>query len=205
MLRKNILYTFIATILFLILSANMHAVDAQVKLQQPTGSVPTVTGTPRGVMVTVPLDQEYVNVRSGPGVMYDLVGRLVAGQEAAVLGRSEGGDWLLIQYYGGPENKGWVYSPPVSLSAGEVPIVEIPPTQTPLMTETINPTMAAQFLTTPIPTRLATYTPAESLAVPTYEDISQRSFVGGIPMGLVILIIASIGIILALLSIIRSR
>jgi hypothetical protein len=205
MLRKNILYTFIVAILFLNFSAITDPVNAQVKLQQPTGSVPTVTGTPRGVMVTVPLDQEYVNVRSGPGVMYDLVGRLVAGQEAAVLGRSEGGDWLLIQYYGGPENKGWVYSPPVSLSAGEVPIVEIPPTQTPLMTETINPTMAAQFLTTPIPTRLATYTPAESLAVPTYVDISQRSFVGGIPIGLVILIIASIGIILALLSIIRSR
>jgi uncharacterized protein YraI len=205
-MNRKVLLSFLIALVFLaLITFNNNTVFAQVKLQQPTGSVPTVTGTPRGVTVTVPLDQEYVNVRTGPGVMYELVGRLVAGQEAAVLGRSEHGDWLLIQYYGGPENQGWVYSPPVSVSAGEVPIVEIPPTQTPLVTETINPTLAAQFLTTPIPTRLATYTPGEALVVPTYVDVSRSSFLGGIPMGLVILIIAGIGVILALLSIIRSR
>jgi len=203
--RKIILFSIIGIIVLALVSLNTHLVEAQVILQQPTGAVPTVTGTPKGVMVTVPLDQEYVNVRSGPGTLYDLVGRLVAGQETAVLGRSEGGDWLLIQYYGGPENQGWVYSPPVSVSAGEVPIVEIPPTLTPLVTETINPTLAAQFLTTPIPTRLATYTPVESLVVPTYEDVARTSFMGGIPMGLIILILGGIGAILALLSIIRSR
>ncbi len=201
---KWTLFTGIS-VLIMLLSLKTGLVEAQAILQQPTGSIPTVTGTPRGVMVTVPLDQEYVNVRSGPGTLYDLVGRLVAGQEAAVLGRSEQGEWLLIQYYGGPENQGWIYAATINLSPGEVPIVEIPPTLTPLVTNTINPTLAAQFLTTPIPTRLATFTPAESLVVPTYADVARTAFFGGIPMGLVIILIAGMGTILALLSIIRSR
>ncbi len=99
--RKVLFFSLIGIVVLSLVSINTHLVEAQVILQQPTGAVPTVTGTPKGVMVTVPLDQEYVNVRSGPGTLYDLVGRLVAGQETAVLGRSEGGDWLLIQYYGG--------------------------------------------------------------------------------------------------------
>lgn len=205
MKSKNNLISIIAIIVLIIISLNSDWVAAQEIQQQPTVAIPTVTGTPEGVTITVPLDQEYVNVRNGPGTLYDLVGRLVAGQKVAVLGRSEGGDWLLIRYFGGPDNQGWVYTAPVSLSAGEVPIVEPPPTLTPEMTQTINPTLAAQFITTPIPTRLATFTPVESLVVPTYEDVASSSFLGGVPMGLVIILLGGLGMILALVSVIRSR
>jgi SH3-like domain-containing protein len=205
MKSKNSLLSLIAIIVLILISLNTDWVAAQEIQQQPTVAIPTVTGTPEGVTITVPLDQEYVNVRNGPGTLYDLVGRLVAGQKAAVLGRSEGGDWLLIRYFGGPDNQGWVYTAPVSLSAGEVPIVEPPPTLTPEMTQTINPTLAAQFITTPIPTRLVTFTPVESLVVPTYEDVASSSFLGSIPMGLMIIILGGLGMILALVSVIRSR
>ncbi|MDK2980047.1 MAG: hypothetical protein PWQ55_394 [Chloroflexota bacterium] len=205
MKQKITLIAIFIVVMLTIISLTTNPVSAQVLAQQPTGSVPTVTGTPQGVTITVPLDQEYVNVRNGPGTLYDLVGRLVAGQQAAVLGRSEGGDWVLIQYFGGPDNQGWVYSATVSLSAGEVPIVEPPPTLTPAMTQTINSTLAAQFITTPIPTRLATFTPAESLVVPTYEDVSRRTLLGSIPMGLVVLLIAGIGAIMAVISVIRGH
>lgn len=205
MKHKNYLYAIVIVMILTVISINTQQVVAQELAQQPTIAIPTVTGTLEGVTITVPLDQEYVNVRNGPGTLYDLVGRLVAGQKAAVLGRSEGGDWLLIQYFGGPDNQGWVYTAPVSLSPGEVPIVEPPPTLTPAMTATINSTLAAQFITTPIPTRLATFTPAESLIVPTYGDVSSTSLLGGIPMGLVILIIGGLGSILAVISVIRSR
>jgi len=202
---KKSLIAILVVITLTIVSIKTRPVDAQELEQQPTVAIPTVTGTPEGVTITVPLDQEYVNVRNGPGTLYDLVGRLVAGQKAAVLGRSEGGDWLLIQYFGGPDNQGWIYAAPVSLSAGEVSIVEPPPTLTPAVTQTINATLAAQFITTPIPTRLATFTPVESLVIPTYVDVSRSSLAGSIPMGLVILIVGGIGAILAVISVIRGH
>jgi hypothetical protein len=165
--KRIFTYALILGVILIAITLNIRAVDAQGLAQQPTISIPTVTGTPEGVTVTVPLDQDYVNVRSGPGVLYDIVGRLVASQRVAVLGRTSGGDWLLIEYFGGPDNQGWIYSDTVSagLSAGEVSIVEIPPTLTPKVTQTINPTLAAQFITTPVPTRLSTFTPVEPLVV----------------------------------------
>lgn len=207
MFKKSIFFSLITgLILLLFVMLNVQGVEAQELFQQPTGSIPTVTGTPRGVIATVYLDQEEsINVRSGPGTLYDEVGILMPGQEAVVKGRTSGGDWLLINYPGAPNNQGWIYEALVALSPGEVSIVEIPPTVTPLMTQTINPTLAAQFIKTPIPTRLATYIPVDPLIVATYEDITSTSFMGAVPMGLVVLILGVLGSILAIISVIRSR
>ena len=80
-------------------------------LQQPTGMLPTVTGTPEGVTATVLLDQpDPLNVRSGPGVFFDKVGILLPGQKVSVKGRSAGGEWIMIDYPGAPGNYGWVYA-----------------------------------------------------------------------------------------------
>ena len=207
MFKKSLLYSLLTGLMILMLvTLDFQGVEAQEIMQQPTGSIPTVTGTPKGVIATVFLDQEDpVNVRSGPGTLYDEVGVLMPGQDALVKGRTSGGDWLLIDYPGAPGNQGWIYAPLVDLSAGEVQIVEIPPTVTPLVTETINPTLAAQFIKTPIPTRLATYTPVDPLVVATYEDVTNTSILGGVPMGLAILIVSGLGGILAVISVIRSR
>ncbi|MDP2965650.1 MAG: SH3 domain-containing protein [Pelolinea sp.] len=186
--------------------ANFRFVKAQGLSQQPTIAIPTVTGTPKGVTATVLLNQdESINVRSGPGRFFNKVGVLLPGQEAPVRGRSAGGDWVMIDYPGAPNNVGWIYAPLVQISPGELPIVEPPSTPTPIMTQTINPTLAAQFISTPNPTRLPTYTPSNPLVIPTYEDVSRTSVLGGIPMGLVILIIGGIGGLLAIFSVIRNR
>lgn len=193
-------------IIFCLFIGNFGFVKAQGLSQQPTIAIPTVTGTPKGVTAVVSLNSdEAINVRSGPGALFDLVGKILPGQEVPVLGRSSGGDWLYIVYFGAPDNKGWVYEPLVQKSPGEVPIIEPPPTPTPLMTQTINPTLAAQFISTPNPTRLPTFTPVEPLVIPTYQDISRASILGGIPMGLVILIIGGIGGLLAIFSVIKNR
>lgn len=71
---------------------------------------------------------------------------------------------------------------------GELPIIEPPPTPTPLYTTTIDPTLAAQFVMTPVPTNLPTFTPAQPLVIPTFTDAPGTSAIGGVPMGLVILI-----------------
>jgi hypothetical protein len=181
-------------------------ISAQVLDQQPTIGIPTVTGTPKGVTATVLLNQEEsINVRSGPGVFFDKVGVLLPGQEAPVRGRTAGGDWVMIDYPGAPNNIGWIYTAVVQISPGELPIIEPPSTPTPVLTQTINPTLAAQFISTPNPTRLPTFTPSGPLVISTYEDISRNSVLGGIPMGLVILIIGSLGGLLAIFSVIRNR
>jgi len=181
------------------------SVKAENLLQQPTIALSTVTGTPAGVMVIVNLDQpDQINVRSGPGVLYNQIGVLLPGQKAPALGKSAGGDWILIQYPGVPGSQGWVYAPVVSLTSGDLQIIEPPSTPTVSVTQTIDPTLAAQFIQTPIPTRLATFSPAPPLVIPTYTDYSSSTS-GPIPIGLVILILMSIGALIGLFTILQGR
>jgi hypothetical protein len=188
---------------FLTLVFNVPA-PRKVAAQQPTGSVPTVTSTPTGPTVTV-TNPEQINVRSGPNsYLYPAIGVLLTGETAPAIGRSPGGDWIQIRYTGVPGNVGWVYAPLVSLSANAgLPIVEPPPTPTPVTTPTIDPTLAAAFIPQVTPTRLPTFTPPQPLAIPTYENPSVAP--GGVPMGLVIVLLALIGGFGALISFLRGR
>lgn len=180
--------------------------EGKVNPQMPTSIVPTVTGTAVGATITVTTDQEQINVRSGPNVVYPKVGVLLAEQTAPAKGKSAGGDWILIEYPGVEGGMAWVYAPLVILSPGSVlPIVEPPPTPTPLYTTTIDPTLAAQFVITSVPTRLPTFTPAPPLKIPTYEPISSGFGQGGLPTGLVIVILFSTGILLGIFSLVQSR
>ena len=171
--------------------------------QQPTGSIPTVTGTPSGPFVTV-TNPEQINVRSGPNsVYYDAIGILLPAQTAPALGRSSGGDWIEIAYPGAPEGVGWVYAPLVALSPGFLPIVEPPPTPTLRTTPTINPTLAAAFEVPLTPTRLPTFTAPPPLVTPTFTGgLTTHS---GVPFGLVIAGLVIIGIFGALISYLRGR
>lgn len=190
----------VLSILFIRL--NTHPVAAQ----QPTVAVPTVTGTPSGIIAIVRLDQEEnPNVRSGPGVFYPKIGVLLPGQSAPAKGKSVGGDWILIEYAGVSGGEGWVYSAYVQLTPGELAIIEPPPTPEPQQTQTIDPTLAAQFITSPNPTRLPTFTPAVPVSIPTYTDESDNLAPGGIPMGLIILTIGGLGILIGLWAIIQNR
>lgn len=172
-----------------------------------TPPVPTVTSTPTGPMVRVTAyDQSQINVRSGPGVTYLLVGVLLVGQDAPALGRTAGGDWILIEYPGVQDGQGWVYSSLVSVYGGELPIVEPPPTPTPQFTPTIDPTLAAEFAYTVAPTRLPTFTPAPPVVIPEFEDSVPAGLIDiGIPMGLVIFILGVLGILLALVTLTQRR
>ena len=119
--------------------------------QQPTGTVPTVTGTPRGPIGTIKvgLTEDRVNVRSGPSVLYPEIGIILVGAEVPVIGRSAGGDWLVIEYPGVPGGKGWVWALYFDVTPGELPVIENPPTPEPATTSTIDPTMADNLLQHP--------------------------------------------------------
>ncbi len=163
----------------------------------------TVTGTPEGPSILVP---ELVNVRLGPGLVYEKVGMLIAGQEAPALGRSPGGDWIQIFYPGVPGNIAWVYAPNVVLEPGQrlLPIVEPPATPTPRVTATIDPTLAAQFnIGGAQPTRLPTYTPADPVVRPTQATPGVNG-AGGFPPILAIFALLAVGLIGTLVSVLRG-
>ncbi len=181
-------------------------VSASDMVQQPTVSIPTVTSTASGPMITVGTEEDQINVRSGPSTDFPKVGVLVAGQTVPALGRSPGGDWIQIVYPGVPGGVAWVYAFLVSLPSGNLPIVEPPATPTPRVTPTIDPTLAAQFDIEATPTRLPTYTPPAPLVIPTHPaETAGGAAAAGIPMGLLIVGFAVVGGFGAIISILRGR
>ena len=185
-----------------------YPVQASLMAQIPTGTIATVTGTPTGPVVTVRLDidQPQINVRAGPGTTYDKVGVLLVGQSAIAKGRTLGGDWILIIYDGAPGNEAWVHQSLVNITPGELPVVEPPAMPTPLVTLTIDPTMAAQFVVTIAPTRLPTFTPPPPLQIPTYAaDTNAGGIASKVPMGMVIIGLAAVGLFLGLFAIAQGR
>lgn len=192
-------------IIFIITGIKTSKVIAEDLNQLPTVSIPTVTSTLIGAMITVRLDQDQINVRAGPGTNYEKVGVLLPGQQAPAKGKSAGGDWIMIEYLGIPGGVAWVFSSLVSVTPGALPIIEPPPTPTPLYTLTIDPTLAAQFIVTPIPTRMPTFTAPPPLVIPTFQDATQIQLPGGIPMGLVIIGLGAIGVFIGLFTLAQGR
>jgi hypothetical protein len=177
---------------------------ARQKGQIPTVSIPTVTSSPSGAMATVTREQDQINVRGGPGVEYPIIGVLIAGQQIPALGRSVGGQWVLVAYPGASEGIAWVYSPLVEI-VGSLPVVAPPPTPTPRTTPTIDPTLAAQFIVEIPPTRLPTFTPPPPLLIPTFPVETVTTASGRVPMGLIIIGMSVIGVFGLLISILRGR
>ncbi len=181
---------------------NMKA-QASNLAQQPTGSLPTVTGTVSGPMaMVIPNGSEtQANLRSGPGRFFDPVGVLSMGQKVPVLGKSPKGEWVQVEYPGAPENKAWVYANLVKIEPlnALLPVVESPPTPTPPSVATLDPTLAAKFVVTNVPTRFPTFTAPPPLAIPTYINETTPA-VGGVPMGFVILGLAVLGLFMGLVA-----
>jgi hypothetical protein len=172
--------------------------------QQPTGSIPTVTGTAVGATVKVYADRDIIEVYAGPdSYLYPPVGILVAGEEAPALGYSLDGDWIQIVYLGTPAGVGWIYAPYVSITPGfTLPVIAAPPTATPRVTPTINPTTAAAYGLQLTPERLPTFTQAAPVEVPEFGAESDGR--ARVPVGFLILVLALLGILGAIISFVRG-
>jgi hypothetical protein len=178
--------------------------------QQPTGSIPTVTGTPKGPYVRVDSSIiTQIRVWAGPSSLgeYPAIGILLANETAPALARAKGKpEWIQIYYPGVPGSVGWVYALYVSLSPGaELKIIDVPATPTPLSTPTINPTLVAAFIGQPTSTRLPTFTLPPPLDLPQFSDAPSNTQTTGVPTGLLILSLALFGFFGVVLSYLRGR
>ena len=73
--------------------------------------------------------QEAVNVQSGPGTNYPIVGRVTQGQSFTLNGRNRADDWLRFGWEGG---QGWVYASLMTVTElDELPVVSAPRPPTP--------------------------------------------------------------------------
>ncbi len=174
--------------------------------QIPTGSIATVTGTPvNALAVVLDNDQGFANLRAGPNATYyEIVGVLVSGQSVPALGRSPAGEWIEVAYPGVPGGVAWVSKDLVDVR-GEVPVVQPPPTPTPAVTATIDPTLAAQFLVEVPPTRLPTFTAPANMPTPTLPADLPPPTAGPVPMAFVIIGMAILGLIGTIISFLNRR
>jgi hypothetical protein len=173
--------------------------------QLPTELIATVTSTPKGPTVIVKLDYDQINVRSGPGSIYAKIGILLKSQEVPALGKTAKGEWYMIEYPGVTGGIAWVSAELVTLSPGSfLEVVDPPSTPTPNMTSTIDPTLAAQFVVTLEASRLPTFTPPPALVIPTFTE-STSGLPGGVPLGLVIISLFSLGALIGFIALARSR
>ena len=97
--------------------------------------VVTVTVTAAGPTSSGPalaVTNDSVNVRSGPGTQYGVIGQLQNGATATVRGKSADGTWWQIDYAGASTGMGWVNSSVVqpNSAAASVAVVTPLPTST---------------------------------------------------------------------------
>jgi len=205
-LQKNFIFVLIFIGVFLL--GLFSPIQTEVFAQQPTGSVPTVTGTPSGPVIRVDPSLPYVRVYAGPSSFdYPSIGVLLGNETAPALGRARDRlDWIKIYYPGVSGSAGWVYGLQVGLSPGALlPLLDIPSTPTPISTPTMNPTLEAAFIGQQTPTRLPTFTPPPPLNLPSFNDLNSTQTASGIPSGLLILSLGLFGFFGALISYLRGR
>jgi hypothetical protein len=207
MLRKTRMIVWVAAVIGIMLLGLFDPGKPLVLAQQPTGSIPTVTGTPEGPVITVYQNLQVIHVYAGPSTFdYPSIGILLGNETAPAIGRAKDRlDWIQIIYAGVRGSIGWVYGPYVRLSPGALlPLVEVPPTPTPFSTPTIDPTLAAAFIGQQTPTRLPTFTPPPPLEQPLFNDAPNTS-ASNIPTGLLILSLGLVGFFGAVISYLRGR
>lgn len=190
------------TLLFLTLIGFFSASFSTLVLAQEPTQTPAPT---TGLFITVITDEPQINVRLGPSsTVYPVVGILLQGATAPALGRSQGGDWIQIEFPSAPDGVGWVYSPLVQVSPpGNLIIVPPPPTPLGPATSTVDPTLAAQFVVEPTSTRLPTFTPHPSITpIATFTSTSS-SINDSVPLATIIIAFAILGFIGFLLSLTR--
>lgn len=118
--------------------------------------IPTATACMPNVTAPTP-----VNVRSGPGTVYEIIGVLVEGGSATVAGKNYEGTWWYIDFPSGIGGHAWVGGSVVNASCipATLAIIAAPPTPVP-PTATSTPVVAAAFAVTSVNYVVSTWSDA---------------------------------------------
>jgi PKD repeat protein len=136
-----------AQALFNIASSPDQPTATPVATSEPTATAePVATSQPGQPMVTA---ATHLNIRSGPGTAYSVLGVLGAGQTAQVTGLSADAGWWQIQFSGAADGHGWLSAKYVTAqNTSNVPVVQAPPlpvTPTPTPTPTSTPVVISDW------------------------------------------------------------
>jgi uncharacterized protein YgiM (DUF1202 family) len=116
---------------------------------------PTPTSTYTPIPEAVVVWEGGLNLRSGPGIIYDIIGFLSKDEILDIKGRIASNEWMNIVSVTNPDKLGWASALPqyvqINVDWGGIPIVEMPPTPTPISTLTATPTLTPVLLPAPIP------------------------------------------------------
>jgi SH3-like domain-containing protein len=128
-------------------------------------------------------DNEFVNIRSGPGLTFAIVGQLKQTASAPVKAKSEDGQWWQIEFAGGTGGVAWVNGGVVQFSgdATKLQVVKVAvPTAAP-----VQPTAAVVALATLAPAAPAapTTAPAALLPYSQADGFQPRNDIGDVPLG----------------------
>jgi uncharacterized repeat protein (TIGR01451 family) len=126
-----------------------------------------VTATPGASSDTLSatVNAERLNMRSGPGVDFDIVAKLERNNAVAVLARNGRGDWWYICCAADTTTRGWVSAPYLTSSFDQAAALQL----IPLFTDTASTITATQSITATAP---ATETVIASAVTPTSTALS---------------------------------
>ena len=93
----------------------------------PVQPTPTMVPPPPSV-AQLTVNAHALNVRIGPGTNYDILGVMLLGQQARIIGRNNDATWWQINFPGAKAGVGWVSAAYVTAeNIGNVPVVVPPP------------------------------------------------------------------------------
>ncbi len=125
-------------------------------------------------------DNEFVNIRSGPGLTYAIIGQLKQNASAPVRAKSEDGQWWQIEFAGGQGGVAWVNGGVVQFS-GDGSKLQVVKVAAPTAAA-VQPTAAVVALAT-LPPATPTTAPAALLQYSQANRFQPRDDIGDVPLG----------------------
>ncbi len=155
-------------------AVNIKVKSTQTQIEptlQPVNNVPAIDPNDPTCRA---LTNTGLNLRSGPGTVYDRVGLVAGGAVVPIIGRVGDNSWWQVRY---GINVGWVSGQYTSIYGicSSVPVITVPPTPTPTGS---TPTPIPTITKTPTPTPTITVTPGKadlvisSIAGPTSTTVA---------------------------------
>ena len=140
-------------------------VEAAAAPQDPTTPSPQPTPAPAAQLT---ITGDLVNVRSGPGTTFDLVGTATAGASFAIVARNAAGDWWQVCCFDG--KNGWVFGElATAANADAVPIAAEQPAQPAAVAAAATAAPAAAAAATTPPQDPNTPTPQPAAPAAPYD------------------------------------